>query len=346
MSGTRHGLPLGPQGLVKKRRQMDAPVDGESCALFRLGEQCNNKCPMCTNTGLRELHFFATEELVERAGFLHQRGFRRVVVTGGEPTIHPGFFTIVDTLHERGMSWDINTHGRTFARPDFAERTRRSGLRRAIVSLHSHEVAASCAMSGIRPDAHQETIAGIHALRAAGVDVTINCVISTYTVGKLRAFFDYCVARFGATPDSAGRDFARCTVKLAFPSLYAQTPDFAPIQLRYADVGAELRALRTHAATSAVALQFESVPSCILDDPGAVNTGRFGFGETHYLDDRTGDQLFSMEWAEAQSAVYPRACTSCPAFARCPGVSARYAQRHGTDELRPFASKLPWWHPG
>ena len=336
MPDRRHGLPLGPQGLIKRQLATDAPVTETSCALFRLGEQCNNKCPMCTNTGLRELHFFATDELVRRAEFLYQKGFTQVVLTGGEPTIHPGFFTVVERLQAHVMAWDINTHGRTFAGPGFARRAREMGLRRAIVSLHSHEIAASCAMSGIREDAHHETLAGIHALGAEGVAVTINCVISTYTVGKLRAFYDYCQTEFGPG----------CTVKLAFPSLFAQTPDFAPIQLRYRDVGGELRALVAHAAACSTALQLESVPCCVLDDPAARNTGRFGFGETHYLDDRTGNRLFSMEWAEAQNAVYPDRCTACRAFASCPGVSTRYARRHGVDELRPFARDLPWWHPG
>lgn len=332
----RHGLPLGNHGLIKRRLPREAPVDDNSCALYRLGEQCNNQCPMCTNTGLRELHFFATEELLRRAEFLHERGFRRVVVTGGEPTIHPGFWTIIDALHSRDMRWDINTHGRTFAQPGFAERARTRGLERAIASLHSHESAASCAMSGIAPEAHEETVRGIRALRAAGVALTINCVISTYTLGRLRAFFDYCAVEFGPA----------CTVKLAFPSLYAQTPDWAPIQLRYRRVADELRALIGHAASTDTELQIESVPRCVLGDAEARHTGRFGFGETHYLDDRTGDQLFSMQWAEAQSAVYASACASCRALSGCPGVSARYARRFGVEELVPFAKNLPWWHPG
>lgn len=61
-----------------------------------------------------------------------------------------------------------------------------------------------------------------------------------------------------------------------------------------------------------------------------------GLRELHDLDARSGDRLFSMEWTEVQSAVYPQRCTSYRAFIRRPGVSRRYAQRHDTDELQPF----------
>ena len=91
-------------------------------------------------------------------------GFRRAVVTGGEPTIHPGFWTVVERLAADGFTWDINTHGRSFAKDGFARRAAEQGLKRAIVSLHSHRPATSAAIFGTREDAHHETVAGIDRL--------------------------------------------------------------------------------------------------------------------------------------------------------------------------------------
>ena len=86
--------------LMRKLHRPETPVDRHSVSLFRLGEQCNNDCPMCSNSGREEAFFQSTEVLVSRVGFLAREGFRRVVVTGGEPTIHPGFWEIISALGE------------------------------------------------------------------------------------------------------------------------------------------------------------------------------------------------------------------------------------------------------
>src|SRR5690349_8568280 len=109
----------GSPQLFKRRVPDDAPVTAKSLALFRFGEQCNYRCPMCSNTGDPSLFFHATDELVRRAAFLHGCGFTRVIVTGGEATIHPGFWTVIEQLAAYTMTWDINTHGRTFSDRQF-----------------------------------------------------------------------------------------------------------------------------------------------------------------------------------------------------------------------------------
>ena len=112
--------------LFKKKVPDDEPVTPQSAVLFRFGEQCNNDCPMCSNTGDASLFFHPTETLLRRAAFLHRSGFRRAVVTGGEPTIHPGFWTVVERLEADGFTWDINTHGRSFAKDRTADRANAS----------------------------------------------------------------------------------------------------------------------------------------------------------------------------------------------------------------------------
>ena len=322
------------EALYRKEPPRELPVGPDANALFRLGEQCNNDCPMCTNSDLPALRSFPTAELLRRADGLRAAGLRRVVLTGGEPTIHPGFWEVVAHLRSHGIVWDINTHGRSFAVADRAGRAVAEGLQRAIVSLHSHEPEASAVLSGIRVERHTEAVEGIVNLRTAGADVTVNCVVSAFTRGKLADFLRFCGQTFGPGH----------TVKLAFPSLHSRGESWAPIGLRYKDVRAEVRALPPVAAALGLHLQHESFPACVLGDPAALDVGRFGFGETHYLDDRTGDVLFAMPWVEAQSAVYPARCRRCTAFERCPGVSVRYAQRFGVDELDPFPDpSRPWW---
>ena len=326
-SGNGISKPLPPR-LFKKNVPDDEPITPDSAVLFRFGEQCNNDCPMCSNTGEASLFFHPTERLLERARFLHRCGFRRAVVTGGEPTIHPGFWTVVDRLGADGFTWDINTHGRTFARDGFARRAAEQGLKRAIVSLHSHRPATSAALFGTREDAHHETVEGIDRLLEMDVDVTLNCVLTRLNVGELEDYLRVGHARFSG----------RAGFKFVFPSTLGKGGSWAGIAtLRYADVREPVRRLRSTALELGARIFFESFPNCILDDPDAVNLGRWTFGETHYLDDATGDRVYSMRHIEADLSAFAEACRRCFALPQCPGVSRTYARRYGVDELVPFS---------
>ena len=316
--------------LFKKKVPDDEPVTPRSAALFRFGEQCNNDCPMCSNTGEAALFFHPTETLLQRAAFLHRYGFRRAVVTGGEPTIHPGFWTVVERLAGDGFTWDINTHGRSFAKEGFARRAAAHGLKRAIVSLHSHRPATSATIFGTREDAHHETVTGIGRLVDAEVDVTLNCVLTRLNLGDLDEYLRAGHARYGG----------RAAFKFVFPSTLGKGGSWAGIAtLRYADVRETVQRLRSTALELGARVLFESFPNCILDDPDAMNLGRSTFGETHYLDDAKGDRIYSMRHIEAELSTFGEACRRCSALPSCPGVSREYAKRYGVDELVPFTSR-------
>lgn len=323
--------PLGSVGaaspqLFKKSIPENAPVTSRSTALFRFGEQCNNHCPMCSNTGEAALFFHSTDELLRRATFLHEVGFRRVVVTGGEATIHPGFWTVIEQLAAFGMVWDTNTHGRTFSEPEFAKRAVATGLKRAIVSLHSHDPATSAAIFGASAEAHHETVAGIENLLAAGVLVMVNCVLTRLNLDHLDAYLQWGHERLGR----------RAAFKFVFPSTTGKGGQWTHIALRYGDVRETIRRLRTLGTHLGLRIFFESFPNCVVGDAAGMNLGRAAFGETHYLDDATGDRVYAMRHIEAELSAFGETCRQCLAARRCSGIPLQYAKRYGVDELIPF----------
>lgn len=311
---------------MRKLRPSERAVNDRSISLFRLAEACNNDCPMCSNSGRPEAWFTKTEGLIARVGFLYAQGFRRVVLTGGEPTIHPGFWEVVAALRDQGMTWDVNTHGRSFADAAFAARAREEGLERAIVSLHSHDIPTSCLIFGVKEAAHHETVQGIEHLLSEGIWLMLNCVVTTYNAPHLEAYLRWCVARFGT-------DYV---MKLAFPSTTGKGGEWDGLGLRYSEVIDEVRAMREAARELGVRLVFESFPSCILDDPQNRNISRSGFGETHYLDDVTGDRVYPIDHIEAALSAYPESCQRCRAVKTCPGVAEGYLMRFGAEEFVPL----------
>lgn len=305
-----------------------APVTPTSNALFRLGERCNHRCPMCSNTGKPELWSLAVPEALARADHLASLGFRRVVLTGGEPTIYPGFWEVVARLQSRGLAWDVNTHGETFSAKGFAARAISEGLKRAIVSLHGHEEPTSRVMSGLMEGGHRRILAGIDALLEAGAELMLNLVLSRYNLPELAGYVGWAAGRWGD----------RVTLKVCFPNLVGKGGTWEGIQLRYEVVVEPVRAALALARQLKVPLELESMPSCVHGEPDRANLGRTGFGETHYLDDRDGRTLYDMALIEAMIGFYSEDCRACAAFARCPGVPSGYVRRFGLPTLRPFPS--------
>lgn len=312
--------------LLKKLRPAERPVDARSIALFRLGEMCNNKCPMCSNSGRPEAYFIEEGALLERVAFLGSSGFTRVVLTGGEPTIHPSFWAVVGALGRAGIAWDINSNGRSFGDVAFARRARVEGLGRAIVSLHSHRLGPSMKISGVSERGHRETVSGIENLLAEDVWLMLNCVFSRENIDHIEEYVSYCIERFGTG----------YVLKLVFPSTTGKGGDWEAIQLTYAEAGPVAQRAAALARAAGLQVAFESFPNCVLNMPRARDTGRSGFGETHYLDDLAGDRVYPIDHIETELSVYGPQCASCQAIRRCPGVASAYAARVGTDELTPF----------
>ena len=320
--------PLAPEEPVLFEKSVEAsePVTASSMALFRLGELCDHDCPMCCNSGLGPLRRFSVEELLRRQEHLRTLGFQRVMLTGGEPLVHPGFWQLARALAAAGMRWDLNTNGGQFAAAGLAERARGLGLQRAIVSLHSHVVSESCVLSGIDPVRHAMVLGGVAALREAGAEVWLNAVLTRVNLASLPRFVVWCAERFPGSP-----------VKLCFPLALGKGADWPGTQLDYYDVRAPLRAALKTARAVGAELHLEAIPCCVSGEAAAHDMGRSAFGETHYLHDGGGRRHVGMRWLEARERVYGEPCADCEAIDACPGVGRDYVLRRGLPRLEPFS---------
>jgi ubiquinone/menaquinone biosynthesis C-methylase UbiE len=160
----------------------------------------------------------------------------------------------------------------------------------------------------------------------------LNCVLTRLNLGEVDDYLRTEHARLGR----------RASFKFVFPSTLGKGGPWAGIAtLRYDDVRETVHRLRSTALELGARILFESFPNCIIGDPSAVNLGRSTFGETHYLDDATGDRIYSMRHIEADLSAFAEVCRRCSALPHCPGVSRRYAKRYGVDELSAFTSTTP-----
>jgi len=105
-----------------------APWTNHSCTvLIEITERCNLSCPTCfAGSSPQHSTVMSLEEFtrqVDRLVAEGKSGSDMIQLSGGEPTIHPDLFAMLDLLFERGFhKVCINSNGIKLARPDFTQR--------------------------------------------------------------------------------------------------------------------------------------------------------------------------------------------------------------------------------
>jgi MoaA/NifB/PqqE/SkfB family radical SAM enzyme len=110
---------------------------------FHLTDRCQLDCQHCLRDPARKA-LDLDVDLIDRVLDQAKSAYRvaHVTFTGGEPTLHPHFEAIVDSVVDRGMTWNTVTNGRAFP-TIFARlahrRERILGLKSIVFSLDGAE---------------------------------------------------------------------------------------------------------------------------------------------------------------------------------------------------------------
>ncbi len=158
----------------------------------RLTRVCNDHCsffldsPAQNGTVLPKSAIWADFEKGRRAGIT------RVVLSGGEPTVHPDFVEIVAKAREMGYSHiQTVTNGRRMCYADFLKDAVAAGLNEATFSLHGHTPGIHDPLTGSPGSFLQGLVALRHALKIPGLIVSVDIVINKQNVRHLRDTLDF-----------------------------------------------------------------------------------------------------------------------------------------------------------
>ncbi len=106
---------------------------------FELTQRCNLACRHCgsdcaAHVGVPDLPAADVLRVLEAVRQRHDPARITVAVTGGEPLLHPGLFSLGRAITELGFPWGLVTNGWAWS-PAVLEEARGAGLRTATVSL-------------------------------------------------------------------------------------------------------------------------------------------------------------------------------------------------------------------
>ena len=113
-----------------------------------------------------------------------KREYFGVILTGGEPTLHPELPRIARYARDQGLHVRMITNGHRLADERFAEEMASAGLQLVHVSVYSNRPDVEERLRGT-PGTLERAYQAISNAHKYGVDVNINCVINKLNADHL-----------------------------------------------------------------------------------------------------------------------------------------------------------------
>jgi pyruvate-formate lyase-activating enzyme len=282
--------------------------------IIRVNFHCNQACRFCfVSTHLPGVD----DERIHRAIRDAAGRGARIVLSGGEPTLHPRLADFVRTARAASaLPIQLQTNAVRLDDATLARSLEEAGVDQAFVSLHGTTAEVSDALTDA-PGTFARTLAGLDNLATTRIAVVLNFVINGSNHAQLPEYMRLAAARW-----------PRATINVSF---VAPSSDVVPRDTklipRYSDVLPSLgEALAEAERLGREIVGFESMcglPLCLV--PASVRA----------------KQLFVVEPGyDRGEFVKPEACGRCALDRHCHGVRRGYAELHGTDEVRPVSAEL------
>ena len=167
------------------------PVASQPRHWVRIARACNNRCAFCLDSNVQDGTFLSREEVEADLRRGIDAGAQRLILSGGEASIHPDFLSLVQRGHELGYEHvQTITNGRMFAYPRFTAAAVAAGLDEVTFSLHGHTPGLHDALTRV-PGSFQQCVTGIrHAVGTGRLIVSGDVVINRRNIAHLRDVMD------------------------------------------------------------------------------------------------------------------------------------------------------------
>jgi molybdenum cofactor biosynthesis enzyme MoaA len=175
----------------KISKERDA-VAQEKKHWVRLTSVCNNSCIFCLDKDRLDGKIISKKDIIKELEKGRKEGATRVVLSGGEPTLHPEITDIIQEAKKIGYRHvQIISNGRMLAYRNFAHSLKEAGLDEITLSLHSHLKGKFEQMTRAK-GSYEQAMAGLSNALAEKFIVSVDIVVSKInykTLAQSMVFF-------------------------------------------------------------------------------------------------------------------------------------------------------------
>ncbi len=158
----------------------------------RVTRVCNQRCTFCLDSMNQDGTMIDTDSLKAYIALGRKMGRERLILSGGEASVHPDYIELIRFGREVGYEWiQTVTNGMMFSYRKFAQKCADAGLNEATVSMHGHTAYLQDRLTGT-PGAFVTGIKGMKNLINTGkVVVNVDVVINKQNYKHLPDIIEY-----------------------------------------------------------------------------------------------------------------------------------------------------------
>ncbi|HEY8089535.1 MAG TPA: radical SAM protein [Polyangiaceae bacterium] len=313
---------------------MSSAPEGRELREFelQLGHLCNDRCVFCesgrlTHEGLAPI--LSTEMLADRVREAYAEGHRRITFLGGEPTIQPAFFPIVELAVSLGFeSIVVFSNGSKAGSTDLVDRVLATGGRfEWRFSVQGATREAHEATTG-RKGGFDQVLRALAVVRDRGQKATVNlCLVRSNVAG---------IERYAELLMPLG--VSQVHVDMFNPNDTGgliEEHESIPMMPRYGDVAPALEQM-VHGFPEGFDVSVGSLPFCVVPSLAPwIHHDHLPMVTVTAKEKGTRALKPARFLARSNRKQKPETCTACVFDGHCSGVFDLYARVFGTGELKP-----------
>jgi MoaA/NifB/PqqE/SkfB family radical SAM enzyme len=285
---------------------------------------CNHFCGFCSNPTTPYVHTFETMKVL--VDDLVKRDYFGVILTGGEPSLHPELPAICRYATDQGLHVRMITNGWRMADESFAKDMAEAGLRLTHVSVYSVHPEIEERLRGTTGTL-EKAYAAVENAHKHGIDVNINCVIN-----KLNADHLHLNIRHWIIHHPYIRHFIWNNLDPSMGRAEVNQAQFTP---RLADFKRSLHLAMSLLHRTGRTFRVEKVPLCYMPafPEASTETRKIVKGEeriVHFLDAK--QTVRQTDWEH----IYAPGCAVCTVREICGGLFDR-GNAYDPGELYPLS---------
>jgi MoaA/NifB/PqqE/SkfB family radical SAM enzyme len=155
--------------------KLDLETPMNERARLNTGFFCNYGCEFCYYKDKLDQRD-SLKVITDRVDDIYNYGIRQVDLSGGESSIEPNWFKILDYCKTKGMTVSTLSHGGKFSDYEFLKKSKEHGLTEILFSLHGsnkeiHEKITK------RKGSFDKILTAIQNAKKLGIIVRINCTV-------------------------------------------------------------------------------------------------------------------------------------------------------------------------
>lgn len=160
------------------------PTGKRLTAWLTINRACNLRCQWCyaQMTGFEHKDDMSLQLVDQSIEFLHGMSMKSVILIGGEPTIHPHFFEIVQRIKQADMAAYVVTNAIKFSSKGFLDRAIDAGVASITVSLKASNRRDFLEATG--RDSFIRTMKAIGNISESGIPSVVNVTLSESLLGR------------------------------------------------------------------------------------------------------------------------------------------------------------------